>query len=233
MQQLTLDLAPAPPPSLQNFVTGANAQVLSALRAILDGSAHEPRLCIWGGPGSGKSHLLLACASASMGGSARYLGCADAAGARALESVTDTGLLALDDVDLLDAAGQIALFNLINRRAAGTAAGALIVACSQPPAASGLRADLATRLSQGLLLEVTALSDEEKAAALTQHAGLRGIELPGEVTRYLLAHAARDLPTLIALLDALDRMSLERQRPVTVPLLREVLQHAGERGSRP
>jgi DnaA family protein len=127
-------------------------------------------------------------------------------------------------VDQLDDAGQIALFNQINRRQGVAGSGTLILSTSQPPAAARLRADLATRLAQGLVLEVAALSDTEKAAALTQHAKLRGIALPAEVTRYLLGHLARDLPTLISLLDALDKLSLERQRPITVPLLREILQ---------
>ncbi|MCK7496103.1 MAG: hypothetical protein MZW92_38055 [Comamonadaceae bacterium] len=40
---------------------------------------------------------------------------------------------------------------------------------------------------------------------------------------YLLRHGERDLPSLMAVLDALDRVSLEQQRPVTLPLLREAL----------
>jgi DnaA-homolog protein len=226
MQQLTLDLAPPPPPTLENFVPGANAQVLAALRALLADAGGERRLCLWGGPGSGKSHLLTACVKA---GGGLYLACGpDLNAAAALDIYEMAGVLALDDVERLDDAGQIALFNLINRRMIANSANAgsmsLVVSCSQPPAATGLRADLATRLAQGLVLEVAALSDGEKAAALTHHARLRGIELPEEVTRYLLSHVARDLPTLIAMLDALDKLSLERQRPITVPLVREVLQ---------
>ncbi len=220
MQQLTLDLAPPPPPTLDNFVPGANAQVLAALRAAIAVNSGE-RLCLWGGPGSGKSHLLRAFASHA----GLYMACKGNAGAgRDIEALDSACALALDDVDQLDEAGQIALFNQINRRQGAARSGTLVVSSLQPPAAGHLRADLATRLAQGLVLEVAALSDTEKAAALTQHASLRGIELPAEVTRYLLGHLARDLPTLIALLDALDKLSLERQRPITVPLLREILQ---------
>jgi DnaA family protein len=32
------------------------------------------------------------------------------------------------------------------------------------------------------------------------------------------------MPTLIAILDALDRYSLEEKRPITVPLVREMLE---------
>ncbi len=40
---------------------------------------------------------------------------------------------------------------------------------------------------------------------------------------YLLTHYRRDMPSLMALLDALDRFSLEQKRAVTLPLLRTLL----------
>ena len=225
MHQLTLDIARPPRPSLENFVIGANAQLLAALRATLgiaDNAMVETRMCVWGAKGSGKTHLLQACASQSSG---FFMDCAKATDVQAdLAAVEETMLLAIDDVERLDDAGQVALFNLINRRSAGTAAATVLVACSQPPAATALRADLATRLAQGLVLELVALSDADKAAALAQHARLRGIALADDITRYLLTHLQRDLPSLIAVLDALDKVSLQRQRPITVPLLREILQ---------
>ena len=48
--------------------------------------------------------------------------------------------------------------------------------------------------------------------------------IPGEVSAYLLTHARRDMGSLIAALDSLDRYSLETGRPVTVPLLKAALQ---------
>jgi DnaA family protein len=46
---------------------------------------------------------------------------------------------------------------------------------------------------------------------------------------YLLSHFERDMGTQIALVDALDRYSLERKRPITLPLLKETLRSlAGE-----
>lgn len=221
MQQLTLDIAPVPEPTLDNFVTGANLQLLSALRLVLAGAGGASRLCLWGGPGSGKTHLLEACAAA--GG--RFYACKDgSAVSQVFLASGDAGVLALDDVDRLDAAGQIAVFNLINRRDASAGEGTLIVSCSQPPAATGLRADLATRLAQGLVLEVAALSDADKAAALTRHAAQRGMHLTDDVIRYLLTHQSRDLRSLIAVLDALDKVSLQTHRPITLPLLREIQQ---------
>jgi DnaA-homolog protein len=226
MQQLTLDVAPLPQPSLRNFVEGGNAMVLSALRGLLEGSAIERRLCLWGGPGSGKTHLLRACADAANG---QFIACREAVALPS--SAASTALLALDDVDGLDANGQLALFNLVNRWSNAENAGALLMSCSQPPAAAALRPDLATRLAQGLVLEVAALTDADKAAALQAHASERGIELSAEVMRYLLTHMPRDLRALIAVLDALDHYSLQFHRPITVPLLRDVLHAPPATGS--
>jgi DnaA family protein len=43
------------------------------------------------------------------------------------------------------------------------------------------------------------------------------------VVWYLLTHVRRDMPSLRALLEQLDRASLEQHRPVTLPLVREAL----------
>jgi len=39
----------------------------------------------------------------------------------------------------------------------------------------------------------------------------------------LLSHFKRDMRSLATMLDALDQYSLETQRPVTLPLLRDLL----------
>ncbi len=75
------------------------------------------------------------------------------------------------------------------------------------------------------MYQVHGLNDEEKAQALAQHAQARGFVLPPEVTQYLLRHGRRDLPSLMAALDALDEHSLRRHRVPSVPLLKEILQH--------
>jgi DnaA family protein len=48
--------------------------------------------------------------------------------------------------------------------------------------------------------------------------------LSPEVLPWLLQRFYRDMPNLMALLDALDAYSLEMKRAVTLPLVRELLQ---------
>jgi len=214
LSQLLLDIAPDSQPTLDNFVVGRNLELLSALRHALAGSS-ERCFYVWGETGSGKSHLLQAHVRAAqdMQQNAIY----------AHGSVPQSAAVAaVDDVEQLDEAAQIALFNLYNQmRDSG---GMLLVSGKESPLHLKLRDDLRTRLGWGLVYQVHVLSDEEKAQALVQHAHSRGFVLPSEVTQYLLRHGRRDLPSLMAVLDALDEHSLRLHRAPSVPLLKEVLQ---------
>ena len=216
MKQLVLDIAAPPAPTLDNFVPGRNGELLAALRGLLS-RADGRFIYLWGADGSGRSHLLhAALAAARAGGKPAQ----PFAAATAFDLPQDA-LVVADDVHLLDADAQVALFDLYNRLRAGN--GALLASGDAAPAQLAVRQDLKTRLAAGLVYQVHALDDEEKAAALARHAQGRGFKLTKEVTDYLLHHARRDLPSLLALLDALDRHSLATRRAITVPLLRELL----------
>jgi len=214
MTQLLLGIAPDWIPALENFVSGRNDELLSVLRNALASGQGERSLYLWGDTGSGKSHLLQAA-----------VGHARAAGLSAVyasgEVPEAAQVVALDEVEKLDESAQIALFALYNRmRECG---GLLLVSGTQAPAFLPLRDDLRTRLGWGLVYQVHALNDAEKAQALVQHAMARGFVLPNEVTTYLLRHGRRDLPALLATLDALDEHCLRLKRGASVPLLKEVM----------
>jgi DnaA family protein len=222
VKQLALDFSVAMPPRLDNFVVGRNAELVQQLEAIAQGRAAERIVYVWGASGSGRTHLLKAFVDASLaaGAAAHYV--AGGVSAEFPESLHALDAVAVDDVETLDAAGQrglFALYNVLRERRA-----AIVIAGSVPPMRLlELRVDLVTRLGWGLVYEVHALADSEKAAALAEHANARGFALPDDIARYLLTHSRRDMPALLAILDALDRYSLEAKRPITVPLLRELL----------
>jgi DnaA family protein len=100
----------------------------------------------------------------------------------------------------------------------------MITGGAVPPAVLPVREDLRTRMGWGLIYQVHELSDEEKIAALSQAAATRGLAVSPGVLPYLITHFERDMRSLSAMLDALDRYSLETQRPITLPLLRDLLQ---------
>jgi DnaA-homolog protein len=206
MQQLLLELAPPPQPTLENFFPGRNGAAVKALRDAL--AAGERVVFLWGPGGSGKTHLLRAFSAA----------------AAKREAV------AVDDVARLGEAEQIALFDACNRlRSSG---GALAASAAAPPAQLALRPDLRSRLASGIVLQLHALSDDDKSAALAEHAARRGMRLERELTAYLLTHFDRDMGAQIALLDALDRYSLQRKRALTLPLLKEALRTLAEEARR-
>ncbi len=211
MRQLLLDLLPDSPPSLDNFVPGGNGEALAAFTGWLAGERAEFSFCLWGEAGSGCSHLLKASGYAYV----------DATADPALLALPEASEIAVDHVDALNAAGQIALFNAFNRRKA--AGGRLLTATPQPPAHLPLREDLRTRLGWGLIYRLQTLSDAEKAAALATQAKERALKLTPEAIAYLMRHAPRDMRTLSAFVVALDRYTLEHKRRVTLPLLRELL----------
>ena len=227
MRQLALDFPVSPPPALENFVAGRNAELMQALRRLASAQQAERFIYIWGPRGCGRSHLLRATVSAlhDREAGAAYVACAAGAGLPA--AVERVNCVALDDVDRLDPDAQLAVFHLYN--ALRERDGALLASGPAPPVQLRLRADLVTRLGWGLVYQVNALADEEKERALVEHAAARGFRLAPEVCGFLMTRTRRDMPALLALLEALDRYSLETRRPVTVPLARELLSAAGKR----
>lgn len=218
MKQLVLDLHADAPPRFDNFVEAGNEELLVALRHTVRGDGH---LYLWGEAGSGRTHLLRAAsaAAAAAGRPTCYLSASEIA--TALPELP-AALLAIDDIDALAPAAQIALFNAFNR--ARETRQTLLLAGSAPPRALTLREDLRTRVGQCLVYELHALDDDARAMIIATLAQRRGLFLGDDVIQFLLRHGRRDLPSLIAAVDALDRATLERKRPATVPLLRELIQ---------
>jgi DnaA family protein len=100
----------------------------------------------------------------------------------------------------------------------------IFMAGNEAPANLTLREDLRTRLGWGLVYQTQLLDDDEKIQALEQAAKARGLVLSPDVLPWLLNRFYRDMPNLMALMDALDAYSLETKRAVTLPLVRELLQ---------
>lgn len=219
MTQLLLDLQLEPIPTLDNFIPGHNAELISRLSMLADRACFDA-LYLWGPSGSGKSHLLAATAALAAAKRPVHLLSGSAVDA---DFITKPGALVIvDDISLLAEESQIALFRLFN--AARLAGLALLLSGPTPPLHLKLREDLRTRVGQMLVFEVQSLSDDDKAAALRRHALLRGMRVDDNLVHYLLSRGRRDLPSLMAVLDNLDRTSLEQQRAPTLPLLKEVMQ---------
>jgi len=216
-RQLIFELAHEAAPGFDNFLAGGNREVIAHLRAFAGGSMSETSVLVWGAHGSGKSHLVAA-SVAGAAGAARILHLAR----DPLPEVVPGTLYAVEEVDALSDAGQAQLFTLYN--ACRERGARLLLTARVPPALAPLRDDLRTRVGWGLVLELKPLADADKPAALAAFATEHGFRLGDEVIAFLLSHVRRDMGTLLSTLRALDRHSLSTKRPVTVPLVRELLQ---------
>jgi DnaA family protein len=219
-QQLILEWAREAAPGFDNFLVGSNAEAIAHLHALAAGKLKETSVLLWGAPGSGKSHLLAAVLDQARAGNRSAMAvrledeplCGGAAGA----------LYAIDDVDTLSATAQARLFTLYN--ACRDAGAQLLLSARVPSAQAPLRDDLRTRVGWGLVLELKALSDADKPVALAAYARQQGFHLTNEVIDFLLTRGRRDMGALLSTLRALDRYSLSTKRPVTIPLVKELLQ---------
>jgi len=221
MRQMLLGISPDASYGFDNFVTGANGDLIKALK---DAAANPDALghCyLWGPQGCGRTHLIQACAEAAR--QARFAATVlDAATIHERLPDAPDQLLLVDDINRLSEDGQIALFNSFNR--ARDLGQTLILSGPCPPMSLHLREDLRTRVGQTLVFQVREMDDPARAKALAALAARRGLRLEPDVMNYLLRHGRRDLPSLLAVIDALDRASLEQKRPATLPLLRELMQ---------
>lgn len=213
---------------LQDETTFDNFCMRASLAPLLDSLARptdEPLQFIHGAAGEGKSHLLQAVCHATEG--AFYLPLDELQSlpaADVLQNLESASLLALDDLAAISgrADWEEALFHLVNRARAAQCS--LWVAARRPGIDLGITlADLRSRLAGGVTWAINAATDAEKQRILQFRAERRGLVLPEPVAAYLCARESRALSDLIDALDRIDSASLQLQRPLTVPLVREVM----------
>ncbi len=243
-RQFALDISHTPTPSLNNFLAGENLALHSALQDIVESwEVHSPRLANenplnqrwiywWGPEGSGRTHLLSAIGSAAQELGLEYFPLTPNEPISwvrleeqlpALSATNKPSVITVDDVDRLDERLVASLFRILNEIQASKAIH-IFVAGNAAPGTLKLREDLRTRLGWGLIFQTHLLGDDEKIQALQQAAQARGLVLSPDVLPWLLNRFYRDMPNLMALIDALDAYSLETKRAVTLPLVRELLQ---------
>lgn len=207
--------------TFENFLSGGNADVIKILRAT-----NEPYVFLWSADATGKTHLLQSLCHSQAPGQAIYLPLCELAWqpAAVLEGLEQFSLVCLDDVHCIagNADWETAMFHLYNRLREG--GGRLCVSSEVSPNQLKLNlADLASRLAWGPVFQLQALEDDEKVMAMQLRARQRGFEMPAEVANYLLKRYPRDLHNLFALLDKLDLASLQAQRRLTIPFVKQWL----------
>ena len=226
MKQLALDIGLAPGPTLERFFAGPNTAALQHLaQALAATSASVPvPTYLWGESGSGKTHLLQAVREALREQGAS-VGWRDARSKYAPTFDEKWSAVILDDVHLYSTSQQNVAFNwFINAMSPANGVQRWVLAAGTlPPADLPLREDLRSRLGWGHVFHLQMLSDAPLRAVLRQQADARGMHLGDDVMDYMLKRFSRDLGSLMALLDRLDRHALRTQRALTIPLLKDML----------
>lgn len=227
MKQLVLDMGLPTGPSLKNFCAGPNEAALAHLKLWLGDSHSALRspvpTYLWGGSGSGKTHLLKALRSAlqQQGVSVGWL---DASVQAPADFDERWACVLMDDVHAFNADQQQAAFNWFVH--AQTLQLAVLATGALPPADLKLRDDLRTRLGWGHVFALQALSEPERRAVLRQAADARGIFLSDEVMDFMLTRFSRDLGSLMELLNLMDGYALQTQRAITIPLIKSMMDNA-------
>jgi DnaA regulatory inactivator Hda len=222
-RQLVLDLGHRTARGRADFlVSGCNAEAVEWIDRWPEWPARA--LAVWGPPASGKTHLAHVWCEVS---GATLIGpndlrASDAAGLRARNA-----FLCVDDADRMigDDAGEEALLHLYNYVL--ETGGALLLVGTDAPARWEVKlADLASRMKALTGAGISAPDDDLLAALLVKQFRDRQLRVGEDVVFYLLARMERSFAAVSEIVAAIDAAALERHRPVTVPLAREILDGA-------
>ncbi|WP_286235512.1 DnaA regulatory inactivator Hda [Thalassotalea sediminis] len=215
--------------SYRSVINEPVSKLLSSFIAqeqLIDSGIHSAYL--FGLHGVGKSHLLHACCAFAQGINLSSVCLSfsekDQLSPEMLQGLENIDVICLDDIQFVsqDKSWQQAIFDLYNRVIEQDKR--IIISGDQGVNELGLTLpDLASRLSWGHVMQIKPLSDDEKLEALQCRAQQRGLYISDEVGRFLLARINREMTSLLAALETLDKASIREQRRITIPFIKEVL----------
>ena len=211
--------------TLESFVPLGNEDTVGRLRSLVSGPSEARLVWLAGAEGNGKTHLAEGLCRASSVWPRGYFVFEDWANAAREADFSVLPLLVVDDLQLLlgDAKREQWLVQLLDVRKR-TGLPTLLIAEDGPAHCHCALKDVRTRLGMAEILWLEPLPDEVKLGVMVEFARVKGFNLSEEVLGYVLRRYNRNLGRLIELLRQIDQYSLRAKRPVTVPLVRDLMQ---------
>lgn len=203
-----------------------------ALRHLAAEPAINETVCmIWGARGSGLSHLLEAVCRERQAlqpkDTVHYFDLSsliDVDPFSIFTGVEHANLVCLDGLEAVcgDPNWERAVFHLFNNLKDN--AKRLVVASHvQPSQLPFILPDLRSRVLGSLMFFVETLSDDKKQDVIIDRARAKGLDMPKDVASFILLRSPRQTAILFEMLDRLDKASLEHQRKLTIPFVKDIL----------
>lgn len=217
MAQLTLDLGHRPAFGREDFwVAPGNQEAVG----WIDRWPHWPghALALFGPPACGKTHLAQVFA---LKADARILAATDVTEAAVPDLVAGRKALALENGEAVaEPAALLHLFNAVKE-----AGGFVLLTSREPPARWPVAlADLKSRLAAVPAVRISAPDDAMVEAVLVKLFADRQVTVAPEVIAYLVRHMDRSFAAMRTLVAKADGLALAEKRPVTVPLVKSILE---------
>lgn len=225
-EQLPLQFELQANQSFSTFYPGNNKEIISHLQKIT--CSDEQQIFLWGEPGTGKTHCLQAsCQEANaLDKTAFYLSLnpEKLPSPSILEGLESFDLVCFDNIHSIctDAQWEQSFFNFYNLLRDNNKQ--LILSASCPPKFIDIQLpDLKTRMSWGLTLKLSSLTEEQQLQALIYKADALGFDVPDNVGRFIITHYARDIASIWSILDKVEQATLIAKRKISIPFLKQIM----------
>jgi DnaA-homolog protein len=226
MRQLQLDIEPQLDARISDFSGPGWGHVIDAIRQLHAGLMN--RFYVYGGAGTGKSHLLSAICDSylDVGKSAIQVSLLELLDAptEALMALDQYDLVALDDIEAISGVPhwQKAVFHLINYNNEG--GGQLVFSSRYAPIELRLELpDLQSRLTQAVSVRVPSGSLYADRLALVESVlSRRGIHIDVQIVDYLLANGPQQASVLLQSLEQLIQLLKGEKTKLSNANLRQI-----------
>lgn len=210
MRQLQLDIEPQLDARISDFSGPSWGHVVDAVRQLHAGLLN--RFYVYGGAGTGKSHLLSAICDSylEVGKKAIHVSLLELLDAptEAITSLDQYDLVALDDIEAISGVPhwQRAVFHLINYN--DEMGGQLVFSSRFVPIELKLELpDLQSRLTQAVSVKVPSGSlFADRLSLVNSILERRGVHIDQQIVDYLLAHGPHQTSVLLQLIEKLIQL---------------------------